>query len=107
MLVDQMHSSLLPGQTRLVAILNKASVRLLPTFFSSISDRIVILGDMKIQEVFRRKVLAAVRAAVDVVFLVVDIMLFVTGEGLQRVRRQRAVDHAFGCFLRFDVSVLA
>jgi len=87
MFVDQMHTSLLPGQTSFITALDKARICLFSSFFASGSDRIMVFGNVKVQEMFCWKILVAIKTSVDMMLLVMDTMFLVGSKPLQLVRR--------------------
>lgn len=93
-LVDQMHSAFLPSRTDLFAVFHEAGEDLVASITPSGEQRIVVLGDMQRQVVFRGKVLVASQTSVHVRLLVVDFVISVCRELHQGMRWKIADDLA-------------
>lgn len=86
-LVDKMSPSLLPLGTLLLAAFNKASINLF-LFITEGSDQgVVILGNVKVQEMCRWKIPLAFETAISMFFLVVSLIIADRGERQNFVRR--------------------
>lgn len=75
MLIDQVEFALLRAGAQLITALNKAAVGLLSSVLPDSYQRVVVFSLVKVEEKWRRKVLATFHAAVDMSLVIVDFVV--------------------------------